>query len=144
MQRWLEVGAIRLIGWNSGQVFTILFVVDLQAPRTVEPAAPIQQLSFFIEVYPLLLQQLQLLTLIDPAGRLLPLALEAADEAVGSDDAVAGYFGREWVVAKGSADGARGGVESRGEDGVGCYAAGWDLAEECVNALEKRGQLFRG
>lgn len=45
------------------------------------------------------------------------------------------HLGRERIVTEGAADGARGGVEGRGEGFVGCYAAGGDLGEEGVDAL---------
>lgn len=48
---------------------------------------------------------------------------------------MAGDLGREDVVAKGVAHGARGGVERAGDAAVGGYAASGDLEEEGVDAF---------
>ena len=96
----------------------------LHLPWSIEPhTISNNQLAFLRELDTLFLQQLQLHRLVDPTRCLLPVALEAADVAVTSDDTVAGDLRRKGVVAQRSADGTRRGRQRARQVAVGRYAA---------------------
>ena len=63
-----------------------------------------------------------------------PSAHVPAEPAVGAEHPVAGHVRRERVRPHGGADGARAGVQMRGQRGVGRPAAGGDGEEGEVDA----------
>jgi len=69
-----------------------------------------------------------------------PLPPKATDPTISGDDAVAGRFGREGVVAQRVADGSRRAVQVVGEREVGCVVARGNLAEGYQDTFAEGGE----